>query len=173
MKSKLRLVLLSPLFIVLYGCIGCIAMDPPKFGFTGIIIDKDTGKPISGATVSLSEGKMVLLTDSRGFCNGTCGVSHTPIVLVSKNGYKPFQIEFDKSRDLSIYKVKHETEYVNLEKPFYFVEGDSSTYMVNIAIEKWSVDFASGDTMKIYLSKSNKMVEIEKIKAKMLHDFNR
>jgi len=136
----------------------------------GKIIDIETGKPISGATVNLLDGKDIQETNADGFFSVSfCPTRLTyPKVLITKKGYKPFEIEFDGSDKQKIYKVTTETKYVKLSKPFYFIPNDTSSYMVNVNIDKWSRNFSVGDTLKIYLKPDNENLEVkqelEKIK---------
>jgi len=133
----------------------------------GKIIDKETGKPIEGATVNFLDGKDIQETDSDGFFSVSHVPNHLthPEVLITKKGYKPFRLELDRSGDYRIYKVKTETKYIKLDERFYYSPLDSGSYSDVMDIEKWSTEFCDGDTLKFYLAKDDEKTEIIKLKS--------
>lgn len=144
----------------------------------GKIIDNETGKPISGASVNLSDGKDIQETNADGYFSVSYGTGRLTSrkILITKKGYKPFEIEFDGSDKQIIYKVTTDTKYVKLSKPFYFIPNDTSSYLVTILIDKWSSNFSVGDTLKIFLKPDNINLEVkqemEKIRRNWATDKN-
>jgi thioredoxin reductase len=138
-------------------------------GMTGKVFDKETGKPIANATVNLLEDKDVAQTDNNGYFQVyTQTGSHkiAPIVVVSKKGYKPFQLRINSSGEETSYSVKSETEFIKY-KDTLFMNSNKSSYLLGVDIEKWSQNFAVGDTLKIYLTKENVEKEVEKIQIEL------
>jgi len=139
-----------------------------KTGMTGKVYDKETGKPIAHATVILLEDKDKVQTDNEGYFEvytPTGNKRIDPIVVVSKKGYKPFQLRINYSGDETSYSVKTETEYIQY-KDTLFLFSNKSSYLLGVDIEKWSQDFAVGDTLKIYLKKKNTEAEVKEIRAR-------
>jgi len=162
MNSKLILYCLCLLLIV--SCEYHASM-------TGKIIDKETGRPIANATVNLLDGSDIIQTKADGYFEVyTRPRGHTnPKVVVTKRGYKPFQIEISNSSDKTLYSVKSETKWVNFDEPLYLNPKDTISFTNGTFIEKWSQYFtAGGDTLLIYLSKDDEKVEINKIKNQII-----
>jgi len=157
-------------FIIYYLFLLFLVSCDYETGLKGEIIDKETGKPIAGATVNLLDGKDIQKTNADGFFSVLHASGHSlphPKVLITMKGYKPFQLELDQSDNYKIYKVKSETKYIKFNKRFYYTPSDTSSYSEGIDIEKWSTDFLAGDTLKLYLSKDDEKTEIEKLKSKI------
>jgi len=142
----------------------------------GKVIDKETGKEISGATINLLDGKDIVKSDKNGcfsVSHAWGGISIDPKISISCNGYKPFQLIMKSSSNEICYSIKNEYYYVNLDKPFYPDPKDSSSYSVNFSLQKWSQTITTGDTLKIYLDRDNINAEIEKIKKNMSKIWNK
>jgi hypothetical protein len=158
MKTKLIITSLCLFFLV--SCDYYASM-------TGKIIDKETGKPIEGATVNLLDGGDIKITKNDGYFDVFTRPrgSTNPLVIVTKKGYKPFQIEISHSSDKKLYSIKTETKWIDFGERLYLVPNDTNSYFTGFSIEKWSQDFtAGGDTLLIYLSKDDEKVEADKMK---------
>jgi len=134
-----------------------------RTGMNGKIIDKETGKPISDAEVNLCEGLDVTSTNKDGYfeVHGKTGAHKIdPIVVVTKDGYKPFQIKISYSDDESSYSVKTETKWIKYKDTVFF-NSEKTSFLLGVDIEKWSQDFAISDTLTIYLTKENDKKEVE------------
>ncbi len=142
---------------------------------TGIVIDKESGQKLSNVNVKLIDVNDSVTTDNKGYFEiyrrPTRSVSKK--IVVSKSGYKPFQITIENSDNDYKYIVKTERLSVNFDKPFYPHLNDSNVYFSNIDIEKYSQTFCAGDTLKIYLDKNDEKFEVEKIKSEMLKNWNK
>jgi len=138
-------------------------------GMTGKVIDKETGKPISNATVNLLDGKDIAKTNETGYFEVyRQGGSHkiVPEVLITKKGYKPFQIRITSSDEGNSYTVKSETKDIEYDEPLY-LNSDKSSFTTGTTIEKWSQNFSVSDTLTIYLTKDDEKAEVKKIKMKL------
>jgi|GEM_PF-6027171 hypothetical protein len=136
---------------------------------TGKVYDKETGKPIANATVNLLENKDIAQTDSNGYFEVyTHTGSHktSPMIIVSKKGYKSFQLRVSYSDGENSYSVKSETEYIKY-KDTLFLNLNKTSYLLGVDIEKWSNNFSVGDTLKIYLTRENVEKEVEKIQTEL------
>ena len=134
-----------------------------KTGMNGKIIDKETGKPISDAAVNLCQGLDVTTTNTEGYfeVNGQTGAHKIdPVVEVTKDGYKPFQIKISYSENESSYSVKTETKWIRYKDTVFF-NSKKTSFLLGVDIEKWSQDFAISDTLTIYLTKENYKKEVE------------
>ena len=86
-----------------------------------------------------------------------------PSLVISKNGFKPFQIRISNSDDEKIYSIKTETKWIKYPDTL-FLNSKKTSFILGFDYEKWSQDFTNGDTLIIYLTKDNKSLEIEKSK---------
>ena len=67
---------------------------------TGRIIDKASGKGISGAKISIPKNKYTTKTDRNGYFELDTSINDTSIMSVKKDKYKPFSMSIN-SKDLS------------------------------------------------------------------------
>lgn len=155
MKFKLTSIFL---FILLLCSCDCV------INVNGKVLDKETGNPIMGVTVDLLKGADIEKTNAKGIFEAVevTGFCKDPLIIVSADGYKPFQIEIKKSKGNTQYLVKTETSWINYDQPFYPDTTNKSTFIKGVWIDKWSQDFKINDTLTIYLSKDNPAIEIEK-----------
>ena len=159
---NIRLTILSTCILLFMSC-------NMSTGMKGRVFDKETGKPISNATVNLLEDKDIVQTDNDGYFEvytSTGNHKTAPIVVVSKKGYKPFQLRINYSGDETSYSVKSETEFIEY-KDTLFMNTNKSSYLLGVDIEKWSQDFAVVDSLRIYLTKKDIEGEVEKIQTKL------
>jgi len=141
---------------------------------SGKIMDKETGKPLSGATVNLLEGGDIMQTNADGYFEVFTRPrgSINPKIVVTKRSYKPFELEISRSSDKIFYSVKTETKWVEFDEPLYLIPKDTNSITNGIDIEKWSQSFTAGsDTLLIYLSKDDEKVEVAKIKKEMIKNW--
>ena len=153
---------------ILSSCILLFTSCNMSTGMKGKVFDKETGKPIANATVILLKDKDEVQTDNEGYFEVSTPTGNQridPTVIVSKKGYKPFQLSINYSSDETSYSVKTETEYIQY-KDTLFLYSNKDSYLLGVDIEKWSQDFAVGDTLKIYLKKKNTEAEVKEIRAR-------
>lgn len=135
----------------------------------GRVIDKETGRLILGATVNLLEGRDIKKTDKAGFFEvfSETGPFQDPTILVTKDGYKPFQIRIEGSDEETTYTVKSESIFIDYEEPVFPEPNKRETFITGAWIDKWSKEFKTGDTLTIYLVRDNRKAEIERAKEKI------
>ena len=141
-----------------------------RTGMTGKVVDKETGRPISNATVNLLDGKSIKKTNNEGYFAvyrqmGAFKVD--PKVEITQKGYKPFQIKISSSHDKTSYSVKSETKWVDFNEPLSIESKSKTSELKGTWLEKWSQNFAVSDTLIIYLTKEDEKAEIEKIKSEL------
>jgi len=69
------------------------------------VIDALTGKPISGATVSIPSRNYRVKTDADGYFDLKTSVDNNTILSVSKDGYRPFSITIGKEANKNPLKL--------------------------------------------------------------------
>lgn len=115
----------------------------------GFIFD-DRNNPVEGALIKFNNEK--LLSDKDGFFHiGSSDCKQK--IEITKEGYKPFIMEISDKNEKNIIMVTNRSEYVTLPKP-EFIGKDSSSYIVAKPVNLNSTRFEFGDTLKIFLSKS-------------------
>ena len=139
-------------------------------GMTGKVFDKETGQPISNATVNLLDSKDIKKTNNEGFFAvyrqmGAFKVD--PVIEITKKGYKPFQMQISSKNDKTSYFVKSETKWVDFNEPLTNDSKAKTSDLTGTWIEKWSQNFTAGDTLLIYLTKDDEKAEIEKIETEL------
>ena len=132
----------------------------------GIVIDKESGKPIQNAKVNMTDRDIEELTDNGIFDIGEhSGFCYDPKVEVSMNGYKPFRIQIIHRSEYTSYNIESEGISVDYDEPFYPDPSNKNTFMTGTWINKFSEDFkVSGDTIILYLEEDNLEKEIQRIK---------
>ena len=156
-------------FLFYSFCLLFIASCDYGTGMTGKVIDKETGNPISNATVNLLDGKDIVKTTETGYFEvyrqgGSRKID--PEVLITKKGYKPFKIRITSSDEGTSYTIKSETKDIEYNEPLY-LNSDKSSFTTGTVIEKWSQNFSVGDTLTIYLTKDDEIAEVEMTKKKL------
>lgn len=135
-------------------------------GIEGKVIDKETGIPISHANINLLDGQDIELSDASGYFKVYCNTGAykvNPIITVTKNGYKPFKIKIENSKDKINYIVSSESFFVEYDEPFYPDTNNRKTFISGTWINKWSQNFIVDDTLTILLNKDDIDSEIERI----------
>lgn len=119
----------------------------------GRVFDKETGLPLLGTTVNLLDGSDIKKTDSNGFFEVSTETRpfQDPVILVTKESYKPFQLRIDGNSEEISYVVKSESISVDYEEPVYPDPNNRGTFITGTWIDKWSNEFKTGDTLSIYL----------------------
>ncbi|GAB2786772.1 hypothetical protein GCM10027275_34130 [Rhabdobacter roseus] len=133
----------------------------------GRVFDKETGLPLARTTVNLLEGKDIKKTNTNGYFEVSSDTRpfQNPIILITKDGYKPFQLKIkERNGDATSYIVKSESIFIDYEKPVYPDPNNRGTFITGTWIDKWSKEFKTGDTLSIYLAKEDTKTEIEKIR---------
>jgi hypothetical protein len=153
---KFKFTAISIFLLILCSC-DCVIK------VTGKVLDKESNKPVIGATVDLLKGADLEKTNEKGIFEviRVSGFCKDPLINVSLVGYKPFQIEIKKSKGCTQFSVKTELTWVDYKQPYYPDPNNKNTYIYGIWINKWSQDFTVNDTLIIYLSKDNLPREIE------------
>ncbi|WP_298248427.1 hypothetical protein [uncultured Christiangramia sp.] len=157
MNKRIILVLISYLFI---------ACDC-EVGIQGQILSSNTGKPIEDARIEIIDKELVSSTDENGYFSlgEMTGFCYSPRVRVTYKNHKPFELELKLNSDNRIFKVKEESEYIDLDKPFYPNSENKKTSIGVIPIEKYSRNFKiQNDSVFIYLDKKDLKREIDSIK---------
>lgn len=124
----------------------------------GRVFDKETGRPLVGTTVNLLDGSDIMKTDSEGFFEvfSETRPFQEPSILVTKDGYKPFQLRIDGNSEEISYIVMSESIFVDYEEPVYPDPNNRGTFITGTWINKWSKEFKTGDTLSIYLEIAEK-----------------
>ncbi len=157
---------------IIYGlCLVLFCSCDCVVDVSGIIKDKETNDVISNATIDLLDGVDIKKSNAKGYFKVTylSGFCKDPVIVVRKEGYKPFHLKFKDSKGDVSYNVKSEKEFIDFDKPIYPDSTNRNTFIFGTWIDKWSQDFCVSDTLIIYLSRQDVKSEIEKIKAKLQH----
>jgi len=121
---------------------------------SGFVLDSDTNDPIPNALVKFDYLKAE--TDSTGYflIERMTGLCPKWKLSVSKNGYKPFQLEINFKGDNTIYKVLNPREFEEFTHVRYLNE-DSSSYIIGEWIDLNSTSFTiiNPDSIIIKLKK--------------------
>ena len=136
----------------------------------GRIYSSTNGLPIEGATIMLLGTNKIVKSDQLGGYNLTyiSGFCPDRELIISKEGYKPFQIKLDNSNDHKIYTVKSETKSVDFETPVYPDSTNPNTYVTGSWVNLYSENFrVNSDSLIIYLDVKNDDQEIQNIKEKL------
>lgn len=138
-------------------------------GILGRVFDKETGLPLVGTTINLLDGGDIKETDSNGFFKVFSETSpfQDPTILVTKDGYKPFQLRIERNNDETSFIVKSKSIYVDYEEPVYPNPNNRGTFITGTWIDKWSKEFKTGDTLSIYLVREDIKAEVERNKKEI------
>ncbi len=152
-------------------CIFLLPLQACHFsvGVLGRVFDKETGQPIALAMVNLLNGQDMENTNSDGFFEvfSQSRPSQDAQILVSKDGYKPFQLKIVRTGDQTTYVIESELISVKYDQPIYLDPKDRNTFIIGTSIDKWSTDFRTGDTLSIYLVREDIKGEVEKIRKQV------
>jgi hypothetical protein len=159
MKKLIYLLSILTLSFAFYGCDWSI-------GLNGRVLANENGEPISGAQVTLKSINKIVTTDSLGFFYFRAtggGKLPKPIYLISKEGYKDFEIEFSSTNSGSVTIVKTGEKNYDLGGKYFYPDSTNlSTYLVFITFEKYSQDYTKrGDSMIFYMDIDDMEVEFE------------
>ena len=148
------------LCILLFPLQGCSF----SAGILGRVIDMATGLPIPGTTVNLLDGRDIKTTDITGLFEvfSETRPFQDPSILVTKDGYKPFQLRIEYSSDETKYIVKSESVSVDYDEPVYSDPKNRDNFITGTWIEKWSTEFKTGDTLTIYLTRDHEIAELKR-----------
>ncbi|WP_298248331.1 hypothetical protein [uncultured Christiangramia sp.] len=154
-----RVILISILFL-LFSC-DC------QIGIQGQILSANTNKPIHGAKIEMIDREIISFSNRDGFfgIGEMTGFCYNPKIRVTYKNYKPFEIELSSDLNETIFKIKEESEYIDLDKPYYPNPENKRTSIGAIPIENYSRNFkVINDSLFIYLDKENLNGEIDSIK---------
>ena len=135
----------------------------------GRVFDKEIGLPLVGTTVNLLDGSDIKKTASNGYFEvfSEARPFQDPTILVTKDGYKPFQLRIERESDETSYIVKSESIFVDYEEPVYPDPNNRETFITGTWINKWSKEFKTGDTLSIYLVREDEKAEVERNKKEI------
>lgn len=136
----------------------------------GKIYDKETGRPLAGTTVNLLDGSDIKITGNDGFFEvfSETRPFQDARLLVTLDGYKPFQLKIKEKSNETSYIVKSGSIHVDFEEPVYPDPNNLNTFITGTSIEKWSEEFRTGDTLYIYLVREDLKAEIERNRQDLL-----
>jgi hypothetical protein len=139
-------------------------------GVSGRVYDKETGLPITGTTVNLLDGKDIKKTDNEGFFEvfSEAFPFQDPVILVTKEGYKPFQLTIRGRRNETSFIVTTESVFIYYEEPVYPDPYNRETFITGTSVDKWSKEFRTGDTLRIYLAREDLKAEVEKTRKEVI-----
>lgn len=122
-----------------------------------------------GTSVNLLDGSDIKKTDSNGFFEvfSETRPFQDPTILVTMDGYKPFQLRIEGKSDETSYSVKSESIFVDYEEPVYPDPNNRGTFITGTWIDKWSKEFKIGDTLCIYLVSEDTKAEVERNKKEI------
>lgn len=147
-------------------CIFLLPLQACNFsvGVLGKVFDKETGQPISLAMVDLLDGKDRENTNIDGFFEvfSQTRPFQDAVILVTKEGYKPFHLKIVRTADETTYVIKSESISVDYDQPIYPDPNNRNTFITGTWIDKWSTDLRTGDTLSIYLSREDTKAESSK-----------
>lgn len=151
------------LILLLYPFFSCDC----QIGVQGQILSANTKKPIQGAKIEMIDREIISFSDKDGFfaIGEMTGFCYTPILRVTYEDYKPFEIELASDSNKRIFKIREESEDIDLEEPFHPNPENKRTFIRTIPIEIYSRNFKIiNDSVFIYLDKKNLKGEIDSIK---------
>ena len=159
MEKIIYLLIILTISLSFFGCDYCI-------GLNGRVLSNVDGEPIRDAQVTLKSRNTTITTDSFGvFHLQHCGGGKPPksIYIISKEGYKDFEIEFGSTNSGSVTIVKTGEKYYDLGgKLFYPDSTNLSTYTGVIRFEKFSKDYTKkGDSVIFYMDIDDVEVDFE------------
>ena len=156
--------ILITLFIVFLTSCDCYVQ------VEGQVLSSQTGKPISGALVTMLEKNEKVKTDAHGRFKiaKVTGFCFDAELEIKQPGYKPFQILLARSTDYNSYKVKSASKSVDFEQPVYPNPKNLNTFIQSTWIEKYSQSFKhSNDSLIVYLDEDNLEAELKQIQKKL------
>ena len=135
-----------------------------SIGLKGRVLSNETGEPISGALVTLKSRNITVVTDSLGFFylrETGGGKPPKPIYLISKEGYKDFEIEFGSTNSGRVTIVKTGEKNYDLGGKYFYPDSTNlSTYLAVITFEKFSQDYMErGDSVIFFMDIDDMEVE--------------
>ncbi len=133
----------------------------------GRVFSNEDEEPIANVQIKLAGTDTVVRTDSLGYFDlQYVGGARCPaqVYIVTKPGYKSFQIELDQSPERTLATVKQDSRPYDLKgKNFYPDSMNKSTYIASIDFEKYSKDFAvRGDSLILYLDLDDPDLDFQK-----------
>jgi hypothetical protein len=149
--KKIIMIIYMLLIIILYGCIDSVVK------LEGRVVSNITGEPIVDAKIKLKYANIIVTTDSLGYFNLTyiCGISEKKEFLITKKGYKDFEIEVDYKHPQMIYKISNESYYYDLKNSNQLCPDtitSANVWLTTISFDKYSKDFAiKKDSLIVYL----------------------
>ena len=159
MKKKIYILSILIGNLIFHGCDYCIQLK-------GRVLSNKNDEPIREAQITLKSRNITVVTDSLGFfylqdCGG--GRCPKPIYVVSKEGYKDFEMEFRSMDSGDGIIVKTGQKNYDLGGKYFYPDSmNSSTYLAVIAFEKYSKDYAKrGDSVIFYMDIDNEEANFE------------
>ncbi len=141
----------------------------------GQVLSSNTGKPIQGAKIEMVDKELISSTDRDGYftIGEMTGFCYSPTIRVTYENYKPFEIELISDSDKKIFKVREESEYIDLNVPYHPNPENERTTIEEIPIEIYSRNFEiQNDSVFIYLERKDLKREIDSIKKILSNRFH-
>ena len=165
MKKVIYILCTLTISLTFFGCDYCIQLK-------GRVLSNENGEPIRDVHVTLKSKNITVITDSLGFFNlKHCGGGRPPKpeYIISKTGYKDFEIEFHSTGLGSGFIVKTGEKNYDLGGKFFYPDSTNlSTYHAVIALEKYSQDFSKkGDSFMFYLDIDDIDIDFENYLKKL------
>jgi hypothetical protein len=131
----------------------------------GKVFSDSTQNPIEGATVEMVGKNEKTKTNKDGYfkVEKIVGFCFDPIIRITKNNYKPFEIKFKNLDDSKIYEIKSKSDFITYDKPFYPDSTNKNTFVTGTWINQYSEHFDfNADTNLFYLDTISLNKEIQK-----------
>lgn len=134
----------------------------------GKVLSNSSKLPLEGAFVELIGKNETTKTDRNGYfkVEKIVGICFDPIVRITKDHYKPFEITFRSSGDSKNFEIRSQSEFITFDKPFYPDPNNTKTFMIGMHIDKYSKNFAiNSNTNRFYLDTINIKKEIQDVQT--------
>jgi len=149
--KKIIFVIIVTIILFLSGCISSV------IHLKGRVLSNVNGEPIANAIVKLQSADIYVKTDSLGYFElvHIGGMPSKANFLVSKEGYKDFEIEFDSKGRQKIYKITNDNVFYSFTDGrmlCYDTIKSAGSLHAGFSIEKYSTGFTSrNDSIIFYL----------------------
>ncbi|HEY4651206.1 MAG TPA: hypothetical protein VIG72_07315 [Pontibacter sp.] len=140
-----------------------------NFQYLGYLLLPAKELPLADAMVNLLNGRDIEKTDSNGLFEvySETRPFQDPTILVTKDGYKPFQLKIERNSNETSYTVTSESVSIDYTAPVYPDPENRETFVTGTWVNKWSTEFRTGDTLSIYLAREDIKAEVERNKKEL------
>ncbi len=88
--------------VLLFTILTSIALFAQTIKITGVVLDAETGLPLEGVNVVISESQPILVTDRLGNFEFSFISENNSQIVFSRIGYKTYRLSIDQSQDLHL-----------------------------------------------------------------------